>query len=228
MTTVAIHQPNYAPWLGYFYKMARADIFVFLDDVQFSKGSYINRVQILWEGSPRWLTQPVSVSLGTAISDVSVAQADWARTHLDTLRGAYRSAGAFESVWPDMEAIYHAIPDSTLGGSNETLIGAFAQKLGIQRKSVVSSSIETAGLTGDDRLISIVGQLATEGTYLSGEGGGKYQNPDKFTAAGIALEYVRFEHPVYDQGRQEFVPGLSVLDAVFHLGWDGAAGLIAN
>lgn len=227
MTTVAIHQPNYAPWLGYFHKLARADVFVFLDDVQFSKGSYINRVQIADDGAARWLTQPVSVSLGTPIVDVRIARDDWKRAHLDTLRGAYSQAAAFKDVWPEVENIYETLPSDDLAQVNEALITALAGKLEIDTKTVRSSQVDTDGLAGDDRLVAIGRQLAPGGTYLSGKGGGNYQNPDKFASAGLGLEYTQFEHPVYHQGGRDFTQGLSVLDAVFHLGWAGTARLLA-
>ncbi len=227
MTTVAIHQPNYAPWLGYFHKMARADIFVFLDDAQFSKGSYVNRVQIVGGDATRWLTQPVSVSLGTPISGVRIVRDDWKRAHLDTLRGAYSQAAALKDVWPELERIYESLPDDGLAHANEALVTALAGKLEIDTETVRSSQIDTEGLAGDDRLLAIVQQLAPAGTYLSGKGGGKYQDADKFASAGIMLQYADFEHPVYDQGRGEFTQGLSVLDAVFHLGWAATARLVA-
>jgi len=227
MTTIAIHQPNYAPWLGYFHKLARADVFVFLDDVQFSKGSYINRVQIAGEDAARWLTLPVSVSLGTSISDVRIVRDDWKRAHLDTLKGTYSQAAAFKDAWPDVEEIYESLPGDDLARTNEALVTALAWKLEIRTKTVRSSQVDTDGLAGDNRLIAIVRQLAPGGTYLSGKGGGKYQDADKFASAGLGLEYTNFEHPVYDQGGREFAQGLSVLDAIFHLGWAGTARLLA-
>lgn len=226
MTIVAIHQPNYVPWLGYFYKIATADIFVFLDDVQFSKGSYINRVQISADNGSRWLTQPVSVSLGMPINQVAIAKPGWAGAHLDTLRGAYREADAFADVWPDIETIYGSLPEGMLASVNRLLIEALSSRLGVTASFSNSSALDTANASGDDRLVSIVGSLAPGGTYLSGKGGSKYQDPTKFSAAGIELAYTAFDHAVYEQGHPEFMSGLSVLDAVFHLGWDGAAALI--
>ena len=75
---VAIHQPNYLPWMGYFHKMHHADVFIFLDDVQFTKGSHINRVKILSGKGPRWLTVPVvKVKLGQNIIDVRPSSNNW-------------------------------------------------------------------------------------------------------------------------------------------------------
>jgi hypothetical protein len=101
--TVAIHQPNYLPWLGYFAKMARASVFVFLDDAQFPKGSYVNRVRV-GAAESTWLTVPVNVTLGESIASTRIARSDWARAHRDRLLQLYRSAAAFKDVWPDVEA----------------------------------------------------------------------------------------------------------------------------
>lgn len=89
---VSIHQPNYAPWVGYFRKIAGADHFMFLDDAAFSKGSVINRVRVLEKGKPTWLTIPAKPSLGTAIQDVAIGQVDWPERHLSRLFNAYRGA----------------------------------------------------------------------------------------------------------------------------------------
>ena len=62
--------------------------------------------------------------------------------------------------------------------------------------------------------------------YLSGAGGAKYQDPEKFMSAGVSLRYLSFKHPIYSRSSANFHPGLSILDAVFHLGWEGARALI--
>lgn len=226
MTVVAIHQPNYAPWLGHFYKLARADIFVFLDDAQFSKQSFINRVRILGPNGPRWLSQPVKVSLGQTIQDARLANPEWARSHLDTLRGSYRDADRFRSVWRDVEALYTDLPGADLATVNRALVERIAARLGLRTEFRSSSGIETGAARGDDRLVTIVDSLAPGGTYLSGKGGAGYQDPAKFAAAGLTLAYTDFTHPHYAQGGAAFEAGLSVLDAVFHLGWEAAAKLL--
>ncbi len=227
MTIVAIHQPNYLPWLGYFHKIARADVFVFLDDVQFSKNSYINRVRILAGGKQRWLTVPVSVHLGDAIKTVRPARTDWAAAHLDTMRTFYGEAHSFRAVWPTLAEIYAALPHGSIAASNRALVEGVAGELGLQCRFLASSEIETGAAAGDDRLVRIVQAVAPDGTYLSGKGGANYQDPDRFTAAGLGFRYTDFAHPRYDQGGGEFVAGLSVVDAIFQLGWRGTADLLA-
>lgn len=225
---VAIHQPNYLPWLGYFRKIAAADAFIFLDDVQFSKNSYINRVQIAGEAGPRWLTVPVSVRLGMRIDEVVPARADWRTAHLSTLRNAYRGAAHFRPVWRDVEALYAGAHGANMAAINRTLVEAVARHLSLDCEFHASSAFALGDAAGDVRLARLVAALDPRGTYLSGRGGAKYQDEATFRDAGLSLRYVDFQHPIYDQEREPFRPGLSVLDAAFHLGWQGTAALIAK
>ena len=206
--------------------MARADIFVILDDVQFSKQGYTNRVRILDERGSRWLSQPVHASLGQRINEVEIARQDWAQAHLDSLRGFYRKAPAFSPVFSDIAHIYAELPGRSLADVNQRLIEELAGRVGIKTTVCRSSDIETGAAVGDERLIVLVSALAPGGVYLSGKGGAGYQDDDKYRSAGLTLKYVDFSHPVYAQPRPEFIAGLSILDAVFQLGWDGAAALI--
>jgi hypothetical protein len=226
---VAIHQPNYAPWLGYFRKIAIADVFVFLDDVQFSKGSYTNRVKISAEGQPRWLTVPVSFAFGDPINGVRFGDESWTAAHLSRLHSAYRGAPAFDAVWPAIAAIYEKLSGDNLASVNIDMITKLAESLGLATRFLRSSDIEVSDARADDRLVAIVAALAPGGTYLSGKGGAGYQDPEKYAQAGIELRYAEYAAlPYPQQGSAEFVPGLSVLDAVFNLGWDGTAERLAS
>jgi hypothetical protein len=224
---VAIHQPNYLPWLGYFHKIARADKFVFLDRAQFAKGSYTNRVQIIRDGGARWLTQPIRHRFGQPIADVKFADLAWPSKHLDALRGAYRNAAAFTDVWPDFEDLYTSIPVTGLAAANCHIVKAIAQRLGITTTFETESVLDIDQSGADDRLIALVGASASDASYLSGAGGRKYQDPAKFEAAGIPLVYTDYDHPVYDQGSNPFVPGVSIADALFNLGWASTGALLA-
>ena len=225
---IAIHQPNYLPWLGYFHKIARAERFIFLDRAQFAKGSYTNRVQIGRDGAARWLTQPIRQRLGQPIADVEFADPAWPGKHLDALRGAYAGAPAFSEIWPALNDIYALCPATDLAAANAHLIVALAGRLEIATAFVVESALETGDSRGDDRLIALIDACASGATYLSGEGGQKYQDPAKFAAAGIELVYTDFTHPIYDQCGAPFVPGLSLVDVLFNLGWEQTSRLIAR
>lgn len=222
---VAIHQPNYFPWLGYFAKIARADMLVFLDDVQFSKGSYTNRVQIARAGAPVWLTVPVRHEFGAPIAAVEIARPDFARGHKDALRQAYRHARSFKLVWDEIEE-WLSFETSRLSSLNAHLIKAVAHRLGLSARFIASSSLAVEADAADIRLAEIVERLAPGGTYLSGGGGAQYQSDDVFRSRGVSLAYSDFKPIEYPRSDEGFVPGLSVLDALFHLGFDATAKLV--
>ncbi len=225
---VAIHQPNYLPWLGYFHKIAVADVLVFLDDVQFPKNSYTNRVRILADGKARWLTVPVTVHLGEPINRVRPATGDWATRHRDTVFGCYRRARAFREVWPRIEEMLVGAPEADLAAINRYLVEALAAELGLACRFLASSELGIEDQTGDQRLVALVAAVDPSGSYLSGRGGAKYQDEGRFAEAGLGFRYAEFADRSYDQGGEGFVAGLSALDAVMHLGWAGAAELIAG
>ena len=225
---VAIHQPNYAPWLGYFHKIARADHFVFLDNVQFSRHSYTNRVQIARNGPARWLTQPVRRRFGQPICDVQFADDGWPVKHLDALRGTYGQAAYFRDVWDAVVAIYETIPPGGLAVANQFLIESLARKLGLTCAFRRASDHPVGDMRPDDRVIALVDAVAPGAVYLSGTGAARHQDPEKFVVAGVPLRYVSFEHPVYPRSSADFHPGLSIFDVVFHLGWEATRLLIVD
>ncbi|MEC9265182.1 MAG: WbqC family protein [Pseudomonadota bacterium] len=228
MTRVAIHQPNYVPWAGYFHKLAHCDVFIFLDDAQFPKNSFVNRVKIRGDGAPGWLTVPAKPKLGTPIHAVVPGHADWPARHLDRLRNDYRKARHFSAIWPVLEQVYADLPGDNLCAANVTLIQALSERLGLNPEYRLASSIPNQEeRRSDDRLIDLVREVGGD-IYLSGKGGANYQSPEKFEVSGIALEMTAFSPAPYDQGGLPFEAGLSILDVLFHTGWDGAAGYVRN
>jgi hypothetical protein len=218
MTRVAIHQPNYAPWAGYFAKMASADVFVVLDDVQMPIGrSYVSRVQVAGRDGVLWLSVPVRRVVGETIDAVRFADEKWPNKHLATLRALYARCAYFKPVFDLIEPIY-ADPGERLAGFNRRLIIAIAGYLGLTPRFEASSHIGASGI-GGDRLIDIVRRLGGT-TYVSGKGGVSYQDPAAFEAAGIALDVREYRPVSYHRGADEFRPGLSILDALFYLGRD--------
>ncbi|NMM45601.1 WbqC family protein [Rhodospirillaceae bacterium KN72] len=226
---VGIHQPNYFPWLGYFRKIARSDHFVFLDDTAFSKGSVTNRVKILDGGKESWLTVPAKPSLGTAICDVTTGDEDWPVKHLSRLRNAYRKRPFFKSVWPELEVLFSTLPSANLSAANRAIIEFLCRRLELNTVLHSSASMGVStDLPADDRLIAIIREIPGGEVYLSGRGGKKYQDEGKFASAGIHLQYNDYQPQPYDQGAgiDGFIPGLSVADALFNVGWQGTATLV--
>ncbi|MFO0573920.1 MAG: WbqC family protein [Polyangia bacterium] len=229
---VAIHQPNYVPWCGFFAKLRAADVLVLLDDAQMPRGrSYVSRAQVLGPDGPMWLTVPTHHAADERILDVRIADAGFGRRHLATLRARYGRAPHFAEIFGLLEPIYAAVAAEPPGERrlvtlNLRLLTALAAYLELDRPLVRASALgvpRQQGERGDDRLIALVRAVGGR-VYLSGPGGERYQDPAKFAAADLTLELRRYQPVPYDQGRP-FVPGLSLLDPLFRLG-RGAASLL--
>ena len=222
MTVVAIHQPNFFPWLGYFDKIHRSDVFVFLDDVQYQKtgGAWSNRVRVLMQGQAQWLTAPVDrVYHGTRqVDEVRFsANVSWRGRLRKTLQSAYGRAIFYRQTMDLLNPLLDFSADN-VADYNINSIGRLMQALGLEAtRCVRSSSIPTAS-AATKRLVEITAHLG--GThYLCGGGSGGYQQDEMFAQAGICLVHQQFVHPQYAQpGVHSFVPGLSVMDALMHRG----------
>lgn len=213
---VAIHQPNYIPWCGYFNKCVSADYFVFLDDVQMPGGqSYVSRVKIKKAESDRWLTQPIKRNFGQLIREVKFSDPGWALSHLSTIKQTYRSAPYFDEVLSLLEPLY---TDSMeyLAEFNIAAVNAINRYLGISIDSCLSGELNTSA-SGDARLVEIVKAVGGD-VYISGAGGKNYQQISTFRDNGIELLECAYTPVPYDRGDAQFIPGLSILDALFYRG----------
>ncbi len=215
----AIHQPNFIPWIGYFYKILKADQFVLLDDVQFTRGGYTNRVSIKYGKGGDWLTVPLIKQgrFGELVRDVEL-QADpkWRTKTLQTLKANYGRAPYFKTYLPELEGIVFGT-DRLLADFNIALIRFLMKALEIDTPICRSSTLQGISGLSTERLVSICRALgATE--YLSGFGGANYQEQETFRQNGITLTMSAFKHPQYPQLWGEFVPGLSAIDLLFNCG----------
>jgi hypothetical protein len=222
---LGIHQPNFLPWLGYFYKMARSDHFIFLDTVPFTKGGYTNRVKTKSAAGAKWLTVPVLTKgkLGQPIMEVPCnTESNWQKKTLASLEANYRKCPHYSLYGPEIVQIISAAGEN-LAATNIELIQYMARQLGISTPTTRSSEMHVEG-KATDLLISLCRKLNAD-VYLSGAGGVKYQEEEAFRADGIDVRYSDFEHPVYAQQFGEFTPGLSIVDLLFNCGPESASVL---
>ena len=218
---VAIHQPNYIPYLGYFYKLAHVDTFVIYDDVIFQHGnasSITNRVRVLGSNGPFLLTVPIIQQTSNGvINKVQIDEnQDWVKKHLKSVLHSYEKAKYFKEVY----SIYELQLSKTypnLSELNTSLINAICQYLDIKTKIIKSSDLQTKEQGRNERLAEIC-QILNAKEYVSGLGAMKYNDPQVFQNHAIQLTYSEFVHPQYDQLEQPFVPGLSIIDALFNFG----------
>lgn len=217
--TVAIHQPNFIPWIGYFYKWQNSDLFVFLDDTPFTKGGYTNRVKIKSPNGEQWLTVPVKTKgkLGQLIKDVEINNdTDWRRQILGSIRASYGRAPYFKNTFEGFEEIVSLKADRLIDLNLAALQWA-SRALRIATAAISSSQIPRGEETATERLLSICLSLGAR-KYLSGFGGNKYQDEEVFRKGKIELATSNFRHPRYPQMWGDFFPGLSILDLIFNCG----------
>jgi len=214
---LAAHQPQYLPWLGYFDKMARVDLFVLLDTVQFKKNEWQNRNRIRTSTGWQWLTVPVHHRFPMRISEVRIDDnADWRRKHKAALRQAYAKAAHRGTILPHLEELIDR-PVGDLATLNIGCVRTLAVLLGVATRVVTASSLADVPDGPDDRLIALCRMFGAT-TYLAGQGGHGYMDLGAWRRAGIAVEFQEFRHPVYTQGYLDFTPNLSAVDTLVHLG----------
>lgn len=215
-----MHQANYIPWLGYFYKLAQSDVFVLLDSVQYPRGRHVSaRNKIKTPSGDSWLSIPVSVpgqsNSRATYNDVLFSNHKWADKHLRTIELNYKKAPYFNEIMPLLaEKIKNA---ERLIDLNIDLIESIANYLGITTPRLRLSHILTEFGQKNDLIIDICRAVKAD-VYLSGNGARAYNDRSALASHGIDLIYSDFQHPVYNQLWGAFVPNLSVIDLLFNHG----------
>jgi len=220
MCYVAVHQPNFLPWMGYLAKIARADYFIFLDNVQFSKGSFTNRSKILDGGHPNWLTVPAKPRLGTPITEVKIASFEWKQKHLEKIEMNYQNSPNSGSMLPFLRKLYDQDDLTMLSAFNIHLIKAISELLELKVTFIRSSEITTELFASPtDRIVALIKEVG--GThYISGNGARSYQDLRLFSEQSINVQYLDFIEKPYKQNAPKFHKGLSCIDSLFNIGID--------
>jgi hypothetical protein len=216
---VAGHQPNYLPYLGFFDKMRRADVFIIEDNVQFERQGFTNRNRILTSDGVRWLTVPIKhVNKPLLISEVQIANRgipSWGRKHWLTLLHSYCKT----PYWNDYADFFKETYESEwnlLIDLNMHLIKGIMGFLKIDKPLVLSSSLAARGKK-TQLIVSQCREVGAE-VQLAGNGCKDYIEQGLFAEQGIKLVFQDFVHPVYPQNTGRFVANLSVVDYLFCAG----------
>ena len=216
--TGVILQPSYIPWRGYFHLVQRADVFVFLDDAQYTTRDWRNRNIVKGAGGPRWITVPV-ITKGRReqlIKDVEIDNSTaWRKSHLATLRHCYGQARYFDAYVGFLEEKYERTWDN-LCELDIDLTCSIAGLLDIRTQFVRSSELGASGAK-TDRLIDICKRVGIT-TYISGPSAKAYISPEAFERESIELVYHSYDYPPYPQLFGEFAPNVTILDLLFNCG----------
>ena len=228
MTRVAIMQPTYLPWAGYFGLMRSVDLFILLDSVQFARRSWQQRNQIKTAKGPQWLTVPVLVKgkRDQRIDEVEIdATAHFADTHRKAIELNYRNAPAYGAMAPQLLQLLDQ-SETRLADLTIVLIERIQHLLGISTRLMRASAMHGEGAKAE-LLASLCREVgATE--YISPPGSQVYLDvSDAFARAGIQVKYFQFRHPEYPQLYGAFVPFMSCIDMLFNCG-DGSMTLIED
>lgn len=218
---VTIHQPNYLPWLGFFAKIKKADCFVILDTVQYSRNSVINRSKIRTKRGSLYLTIPIGKGhYDSRICDVRLPYKEgrsWQDLHWKTIEANYNNSDFFDSYKDFFKQIY-SNKYEYLYQINEEIITHLLNCFDIKVETIRASELDIApGLHKSELLISIL-KSVNASTYLSGPSGKNYLEPTKFVEEQIKLDYFKYDHPIYKQRFEGFVPNLSAIDMLFNIG----------
>ena len=219
---VAIHQPHFLPWLGYLHRMARADVFVLLDHVQFERRNYQNRTMIRIDGEARWFTVPVvqrsqKERIVEKLVNCEAGARGWGPGHLRTLKHAYREAPFLGHYAPQLRPLFETEWER-LVDLNQAALDFLRRAFAIDTPLLKSSELAVEGARGD--LILDICRAVGADTLLAGLGGSRgYLDAAAFARAGVRIDFQQFRHPEYRQcGPQPFMPGLSAVDALFNCG----------
>lgn len=214
-----ITQSNYIPWKGYFESIAKSDLFVIYDDVQYTKRDWRNRNLIKTKNGLQWLTIPVEVSgrYSQRIDEVKVADPKWQTKHWETIRHAYRQAPAFEEVSEWLEPLFVNATHEYLTDVNQHLLNGICERLLIKTEVRRSSEFQLSA-DRNERLVELC-VMNNVNHYITGPAAKAYLDESLFMKHNVTVEYLDYSgYPEYQQSHGPFVHGVSVIDVLFATG----------
>jgi hypothetical protein len=215
--SLSIHQPAYIPWLGYFDRIDKSDIFIFLDTVQFEKNSYTNRNRIKGPNGPYWLTIPTKQKghLQKTLSNIEVDNSiNWRKKHLKSIYNDYHLCAGFDHKYSKLETLYSDHDSPYLAELCFTQLCFWLTELKITTKIVRSSSLQTNFVKSD--LILELCKLFNATDYISGPMGKNYLNEMDFIESNINIQYHTYNPTPYPQLFGQFIPCMGVVDYWFN------------
>lgn len=229
---IAIMQPTYMPWLGYFSMIDQVQEFVFLDNVQLVTRSWQVRNKIKFQNQEKLLTIPVNKDKSRDerfIYNTSYSGVEWKENHLDTIKCAYSKTPYFTEVFSFLEGMYFSDYVS-IGEMNENFITSISKRIGIITPFFYSNDMDVEG--HKDLLLVNICKKRNADVYLSAQGSAEYIEAESpagfFGKTGIELYYLNYEHPLYSQIGECFIPYIGIYDLLFNVGFDSALEVIRS
>lgn len=223
---VAILQSNYIPWKGYFDMINMVDVFIFHDDLQYTKNDWRNRNKIKTQNGLRWLTIPCGTDEKRHICDVEIRDGNWQKKHWNLIQESYSKAPYFEAYREFFEHFYLQKKWTNLSELNQYLIKHIACEILGNHKTVFEDSQKYhLTKTKGERVMELL-QKVDATRYLSGPAAKDYLQESDFVRENIQLEWMDYsEYPEYDQLYPPFEHSVSIIDLIFHKGPDACSFL---
>ncbi|MEM7600885.1 MAG: WbqC family protein [Verrucomicrobiota bacterium] len=215
---VGIIQSNYIPWRGYFDLIDQVDLFVFHDDLQYTKNDWRNRNKILTARGPIWLTIPCGSNEKRLICEVEIADRKWQRRHWNQICANYANASFFGEFAPFFEDFFLSDMWNSLSELNQYLIERISREfLGSTTEFLDSRELKLEKKKGE-RVLEILDKV-NAGSYLSGPAAKDYIAEEEFEAAGIELGWMDYSHYLpYKQVFDGYREDVSIVDLLFNVG----------
>ena len=215
---IGVHQPNFLPWSGYFYKIQKSDKFIFLDDALVSKKNldYLNRSLFLTNGKKKYFTIPINRNFKQIkIKDLEIDNShNWKKNFINFIEENYRSAKFYKKY----EKFFFNFKNKEfkkLIELNIFFIDKICNLLKIKKKILYSSKYKLKSQSSL-RLIELT-KLLNGTEYLSGQGAKKYLDENFFLNNKINLNYLNYKQVDYEQQKSsKFISGLSILDEIMN------------
>ncbi|WP_373036546.1 WbqC family protein [Sulfurimonas sp.] len=216
MSKLAILQPSYIPWIGYFEQIMNVDIFVFYDDVQYTKNDWRNRNKIKTHDTDIWLSIPTKSSSKQKINEVLIDDTkSWRLKHLKTIKQFYSKSKYFNEIYPLLQNNLNSNV-SSISVLSINIIKDITKYLGLDVKFYLSSDLNISG-NQNTRLVNICNHFNTT-HYYSGMAAKDYIDHELFRKNNIEVTFQDYKHPSYKQLNGAFLPYLSIIDLLFNHG----------
>lgn len=214
---VSILQSNYIPWKGYFDLIAKSDVFVIYDEVQYTKNDWRNRNIISTPAGLQWLTIPVrQETLDQKILESKIFTNNWQKKHISTLQGNYSKAEHFKEYKDRVFSMYEN-QSNYISEVNVSFIKGICNLLDIKTKIIDSRELDLKG-DRNVRLLEACKKLNAT-TYISGPAAKTYLDTNLFNEENIEVEWMDYSgYKQYPQVYEPFEHGVSIIDLIFNMG----------
>jgi len=228
---VAIMQPYVFPYLGYYQLLHAADVFVCFDDVNFIKKGWINRNRILLNGAPFTFTIPIQgMSQNITIRDSHIApDPAWQTKLLGNLKQGYGHTPFYNAIFPLIKPMIQRASGS-IADLAEATVRLVVDYLALPVRITRSSALGIAeDIKGQERIIQVA-KAHGAAHYINPANGAHLYNEERFALEGMTLRFLRMDPDLRDpqQGKTDFVPGLSMLDILMNVPPEGIRALLAR